>query len=148
MTVYDDQIDCFHCGMLTSNRVRKCEACGKSQPIFKTTSQILTTLSVAVALLGVIISVYYAYYSANSRDILEMYQREVAEVRDENLELSEKLAALKNPVSGEIPGGKLFSVEQKVDQLQKRQGELSRICLLYTSPSPRDATLSRMPSSA
>ena len=25
---------------------------------------------------------------------------------------------------------------------------LSKICLLYTSPSPRDATLSRMPSSA
>ena len=28
------------------------------------------------------------------------------------------------------------------------QDELSQICLLYTSPSPRDATLSRMPSSA
>ena len=27
-------------------------------------------------------------------------------------------------------------------------GVISRICLLYTSPSPRDATLSRMPSSA
>ena len=27
-------------------------------------------------------------------------------------------------------------------------GEHSDICLLYTSPSPRDATLSRMPSSA
>ena len=26
--------------------------------------------------------------------------------------------------------------------------ELSHACLLYTSPSPRDATLSRMPSSA
>ena len=26
--------------------------------------------------------------------------------------------------------------------------DLSNICLLYTSPSPRDATLSRMPSSA
>ena len=25
---------------------------------------------------------------------------------------------------------------------------MSKICLLYTSPSPRDATLSRMPSSA
>ena len=25
---------------------------------------------------------------------------------------------------------------------------LNKICLLYTSPSPRDATLSRMPSSA
>ena len=28
------------------------------------------------------------------------------------------------------------------------QAALARICLLYTSPSPRDATLSRMPSSA
>ena len=27
-------------------------------------------------------------------------------------------------------------------------GEFPHICLLYTSPSPRDATLSRMPSSA
>ena len=27
-------------------------------------------------------------------------------------------------------------------------GDDSHICLLYTSPSPRDATLSRMPSSA
>ena len=29
-----------------------------------------------------------------------------------------------------------------------RRGVWSTICLLYTSPSPRDATLSRMPSSA
>ena len=27
-------------------------------------------------------------------------------------------------------------------------GTKTRVCLLYTSPSPRDATLSRMPSSA
>ena len=27
-------------------------------------------------------------------------------------------------------------------------GDMSKDCLLYTSPSPRDATLSRMPSSA
>ena len=26
--------------------------------------------------------------------------------------------------------------------------DLPKLCLLYTSPSPRDATLSRMPSSA
>ena len=31
---------------------------------------------------------------------------------------------------------------------EKVYSELGRICLLYTSPSPRDATLSRMPSSA
>ena len=30
----------------------------------------------------------------------------------------------------------------------KRQEQIFKICLLYTSPSPRDATLSRMPSSA
>ena len=30
----------------------------------------------------------------------------------------------------------------------ERTASLGRLCLLYTSPSPRDATLSRMPSSA
>ena len=44
-----------------------------------------------------------------------------------------------------------------VDELHKRVSEVDskisiatvyRTCLLYTSPSPRDATLSRMPSSA
>ena len=33
-------------------------------------------------------------------------------------------------------------------QCAKKANEKIRICLLYTSPSPRDATLSRMPSSA
>ena len=32
--------------------------------------------------------------------------------------------------------------------IQRRQPEGIKPCLLYTSPSPRDATLSRMPSSA
>ena len=31
---------------------------------------------------------------------------------------------------------------------RQRQFELCRFCLLYTSPSPRDGLLSRMPSSA
>ena len=33
-------------------------------------------------------------------------------------------------------------------KMQSYKEELERFCLLYTSPSPRDATLSRMPSSA
>ena len=33
------------------------------------------------------------------------------------------------------------------DKIAAREG-ISQVCLLYTSPSPRDATLSRMPSSA
>ena len=32
--------------------------------------------------------------------------------------------------------------------IHKAEEELFLLCLLYTSPSPRDATLSRMPSSA
>ena len=31
---------------------------------------------------------------------------------------------------------------------QRREGDRVEICLLYTSPSPRDGLLSRMPSSA
>ena len=40
-------------------------------------------------------------------------------------------------------------IEELIDELyavQKQAGD--RICLLYTSPSPRDRTRSRMPSSA
>ena len=36
--------------------------------------------------------------------------------------------------------------EQQITQLQREYDSIT--CLLYTSPSPRDATLSRMPSSA
>ena len=62
-------------------------------------------------------------------------------------------------------GVRYFSELTNLAQLVEEVGELSRImsrtygeqsfkesdlesCLLYTSPSPRDATLSRMPSSA
>ena len=41
--------------------------------------------------------------------------------------------------------------EQMISMIEGQKIELkvlSYICLLYTSPSPRDATLSRMPSSA
>ena len=43
------------------------------------------------------------------------------------------------------------AIKDKVSELSGGKGTLikyTKICLLYTSPSPRDATLSRMPSSA
>ena len=40
---------------------------------------------------------------------------------------------------------KFFIINDPVDQINK---SLSEACLLYTSPSPRDRVLSRMPSSA
>ena len=49
------------------------------------------------------------------------------------------------------PHNERWEKEGKVDrELWLKAGEMGLlcICLLYTSPSPRDATLSRMPSSA
>ena len=44
-----------------------------------------------------------------------------------------------------LPEGTASAVSFKYSMLTEEQEEA---CLLYTSPSPRDATLSRMPSSA
>ena len=41
-----------------------------------------------------------------------------------------------------------FSVSYNTSITLDANGDFTIICLLYTSPSPRDATLSRMPSSA
>ena len=46
----------------------------------------------------------------------------------------------------------VVQMHQEVEKVMSRHsnevGELRKICLLYTSPSPRDGLLSRMPSSA
>ena len=42
----------------------------------------------------------------------------------------------------------LFCKETLVKFYSRNGFEVNNVCLLYTSPSPRDATLSRMPSSA
>ena len=52
----------------------------------------------------------------------------------------QKVASMK---AGNIP-----IYEPHLDVLFERNIKAGRLCLLYTSPSPRDATLSRMPSSA
>ena len=41
-----------------------------------------------------------------------------------------------------------INMENTEENRQAYRGMLFTTCLLYTSPSPRDATLSRMPSSA
>ena len=44
--------------------------------------------------------------------------------------------------------GNEYTTTQQINQKESVGIFLYNICLLYTSPSPRDATLSRMPSSA
>ena len=54
--------------------------------------------------------------------------------------------------SDDEPGDKtpVFTIKEEYLQqdFDQKQSSLVIPCLLYTSPSPRDATLSRMPSSA
>ena len=51
---------------------------------------------------------------------------------------------------GVTGSGKTFSMANVIKEVQRPTLIMShnKTCLLYTSPSPRDATLSRMPSSA
>ena len=42
----------------------------------------------------------------------------------------------------------VISVKDAIPKGKVKKGAVHKACLLYTSPSPRDATLSRMPSSA
>ena len=59
--------------------------------------------------------------------------------------LDSKVVAVKSQIhAGGRGKGTLY--DQETDNLVMEGGV--KICLLYTSPSPRDATLSRMPSSA
>ena len=50
----------------------------------------------------------------------------------------------------EIPLGHKIAMSDlnEGDTIIKYGHDIGKVCLLYTSPSPRDATLSRMPSSA
>ena len=56
--------------------------------------------------------------------------------------------ALNHPGDSETPVGTLAEVAEHYLAYLKAQGVRRNFCLLYTSPSPRDAHESRMPSSA
>ena len=71
----------------------------------------------------------------------EMLERLRAHLEHKTTDLS--AYALKVPAEHYVSDDQLAL---EVDALFKQRPVL--VCLLYTSPSPRDATLSRMPSSA
>ena len=62
-----------------------------------------------------------------------------ADLAGDDLEMLKKLSTAYQSVRTEL-GKVIVGQNEVIEQVM--------ICLLYTSPSPRDATLSRMPSSA
>ena len=67
--------------------------------------------------------------------------------RIRNYEKREGYAALRKILAKQITPGEVIE-EVKKSALRGRGGAGFPTCLLYTSPSPRDRTRSRMPSSA
>ena len=87
------------------------------------------------------------------------YARQVATVKNEFKSINEeqrKLAMLKfNGTASTEDLNKFRSNKQRISELREEEQKLesnrkriTHACLLYTSPSPRDGLLSRMPSSA
>ena len=77
----------------------------------------------------------------------EQYRDDIINEIDKQLKgglLAKKLKDAKK-VQGKL---KYVYFKQSVEDLVDLKDPVYKICLLYTSPSPRDATLSRMPSSA
>ena len=77
----------------------------------------------------------------------------VEENADGSLVLGGKMVIVGNWDGSNVSGNKAGHVCLKIDTANNTCNDTHRlsefyICLLYTSPSPRDATLSRMPSSA
>ena len=81
--------------------------------------------------------------------------QEIVERRAENKTLVEESPKRSSGSNGvveravqEVEGAIRAGFNAFQQRLGRRADARERVCLLYTSPSPRDATLSRMPSSA
>ena len=66
---------------------------------------------------------------------------------EEKFGVSAAAAVAAAPAAGGDGGGAAAEEKTEFDVVLASMGD-NKVCLLYTSPSPRDATLSRMPSSA
>ena len=63
-------------------------------------------------------------------------------------ELDEALILMEKVTLGAIKDTEAPGIRRYIDEIQVPKGYWAYSCLLYTSPSPRDGLLSRMPSSA
>ena len=82
---------------------------------------------------------WYMFCPSDCRDLHETFGQEFEKVYNEMCQKAE---------NGELSNYRIVNAKDLWKKMLKVLFETSHPCLLYTSPSPRDATLSRMPSSA
>ena len=90
-------------------------------------------------------------YEDLSQKMLDKLERAVTTISENSNRVSIVLERHENRLDeGEKSNTLILNMLQEIKELHEKDTDTlhSRICLLYTSPSPRDATLSRMPSSA
>ena len=84
-------------------------------------------------------------------DCTDRHDRFFLRLMSKNVMLYTEMVATKSAIHGDRKKILSYSPEEKPLALQvggSDKNELSEVCLLYTSPSPRDREKSRMPSSA
>ena len=105
----------------------------------------------AVLALVVIVSAttttYFTYYTAT------FYTTDVFQLENEVASLESEISSLKSSTASDLKnayddGYSAGIAEQSSSSNTSSSNTSSSNCLLYTSPSPRDRTRSRMPSSA
>ena len=66
------------------------------------------------------------------------------------LEFEKQIAELEGKIEElrHLSDGGDLNIAAEITRLQKKANQQLKVCLLYTSPSPRDFEASRMPSSA
>ena len=82
----------------------------------------------------------YSYDNTPQTEVLTAEEQDSLQVGEELVAEQEGLLAGKYKNAEDLEAAYL--------SLQKKLGQQEEDCLLYTSPSPRDGLLSRMPSSA
>ena len=60
----------------------------------------------------------------------------------------EDFAKIRRVITYDLPGHGINAVPEERYEIEDLSKDLCEACLLYTSPSPRDLSTSRMPSSA
>ena len=95
---------------------------------------------------------HLSFSNVESNSYLAQQKKDVRDqIADSNSTIEDRINNFLEGHRSPIPdqsNTQLVEAFEKAEAFREKATEFSDFCLLYTSPSPRDATLSRMPSSA